>query len=217
MTLVSGRDGLPAGQALLLERLARIDFPTLGHLLEDGFVSPAIRRLGLPRRMIGIASTLALDTPDAGAVNRAILELGPADVLVIDAGGAPSHAVIGAVTVAALHARGASGVLVDGVVTDIDALADPGSGICVHARGTSCLTTKRLGGEGGRRQVPVEVGGVRIDPGDLVLGDANGVIALRPQVLASVLDAAEETDAREPALLRAIADGEDPRTLLHLG
>ncbi|MFI8793505.1 RraA family protein [Streptomyces sp. NPDC055105] len=206
-----------SGQEALLARLAQVDFPTLGHFLEQGFVAPAVRRLGLPQRMIGIAATLALDAPDAAAVNRAILELGPGDVLVVDTRGNQTHAVIGAVTAAALRSRGASGVLVDGVVTDIEALTDPGTGICVHARGTSCLTTKKLGGESGRRQVAVEVGGVRINPGDVVLGDANGVIALRPGVLASVLDEAEQSDAQEPALLRALARGEDLRSLLHLG
>jgi len=203
--------------AVLIERLAQTDFPTLGHILEEGFLDPAIRRLGCARRMIGVAATLALDEPDAGAVNRAILDIGPAEILVIDAGGADAHAVIGAVTAAALHARRASGVLVDGFVTDVAALTDPGNGICVHARGTSCLTTKKLGGGGGRHQVPVVVGGVRIAPGDIVMADANGAIALPPAALAAVLDEAEAADSQEPALLRAIADGKDLRTLLYLG
>lgn len=202
--------------AVLIERLARTDFPTLGHFLEEGFLDPAIRRLGCAHRMIGVAATLALDEPDAGAVNRAILDIGPGEILVIDAG-ADTHAVIGAVTAAALHARRASGVLVDGFVTDVAALTDPGNGICVHARGTSCLTTKKLGGGGGRRQVPVVVGGVRIAPGDIVMADANGAVALPPAALAAVLDEAEAADSQEPALLRAIADGKDLRTLLYLG
>jgi 4-hydroxy-4-methyl-2-oxoglutarate aldolase len=217
MTPATSSGAVRAEHASLLARLAHVDFPTLGHFLEEGFIDPAVRRLGVPRRLIGVATTLALDAPDAAAVNRAIVELGPGDVLVIDACGDHSHAVIGAVTTAALRARGAAGVVVDGVVTDVDALADPATGICVHARGTSCLTTKRLGGGSGRRQVAVGVGGVRINPGDIVLGDANGVLAARPEALASVLDEAERSDAQEPALLRAIARGEDLRSLLHVG
>ncbi|WP_405946256.1 RraA family protein [Streptomyces prunicolor] len=205
------------GQAELLERLTHVDLPTLGHLLEDGFVDPAVRRLGQPRRMAGTAATLALDAPDATAVNRALVALRPGEVLVVDMRGDHTHAPIGAVTVAAARARGAAGILVDGVVTDVDALTDPHSGLPVHARGTSCLTTKRLDGEGGRHQVPVHIGGVRVTPGDIVLGDANGVIALPPGALAAVVRQAELSDAAEPELLARIRAGEDLRTLLHLG
>ncbi|MFE6623737.1 RraA family protein [Streptomyces sp. NPDC057740] len=201
----------------LLERLRGIDLPTLGHLLEEGFVSPAIRRLGQAGRMAGTAATLALDVPDATAVNRAIVALRPGEVLVVDMAGDHDHAAIGAVTAAAARARGAAGVVVDGVVTDVDALADPDSGLPVHARGTSCLTTKRRDGGGGRRQVPVDIGGVLVAPGDIVLGDANGVIALPRASLAAVVDRADASDTAEPELLRRIRAGEDLSTLLHLG
>ncbi|MFJ9590498.1 RraA family protein [Streptomyces acidicola] len=214
---VPGPDPAEPGHADLLERLQRVDLPTLGHLLEEGFVGSAIRRLGQPRRMAGTAVTLALDTPDATAVNRALVALRPGEVLVVDMGGDHTHAPIGAVTAAAARARGAAGIVVDGVVTDVDALTDPRSGMPVHARGTSCLTTKRLDGRGGRRQVPVDIGGVRIAPGDIVLGDANGLIALPPTSLAAVVHEAEVADAAEPELIGRIRAGEDLRTLLHLG
>lgn len=210
-------DGTRPGLAPLLQRVAGVEFPTLGHFLEDGFLDPGIRRVGLRRRLVGVAATLALDAPDAGAVNRAILELRPGDVLVIDTGGDHAHAVVGAVTAAAARARGASGILVDGVVTDVAALTEPESGLPVHARGTSCLTTKQLGGASGHRQVPVEVGGVRIEPGDVVLGDADGVLALAPDALAAALPDAELSDSREPELLRRIAEGEPLESLLYLG
>ncbi|MFD4763481.1 RraA family protein [Streptomyces sp. NPDC058439] len=215
VTAAPDQAGLAPGE--LLERLRRVDLPTLGHFLEEGFVDSAVRRLGRPRRMAGTAATLALDAPDAVAVNRALVALRPGEVLVVDMRGDHTHAPIGAVTVAAARARGAAGILVDGVVTDADALTDPAFGLPVHARGTSCLTTKRLDGRGGRHQVPVDIGGVRIAPGDIVIGDANGVIALPPAALAAVVHEAELSDAAEPELLRRIRAGEDLRTLLHLG
>ncbi|MFH8572886.1 RraA family protein [Streptomyces sp. NPDC017993] len=207
---------MPTSPDRLLERVRNVDFPTLGHFLERGFVSPAIRRFGLARRMAGTAVTLALSEPDAGAVNRAIIDLRPGEVLVIDMGGDQTHAAIGAVTAAAARARGAEGIVIDGVVTDVDALAHPHTGIPVHARGTSCLTTKRRNSGSGRRGIPVETGGVRVEPGDIVLGDANGVVVLPPPSLAAVLAEAEASDAAEPELLRRIAQGEDLRGLLHL-
>lgn len=218
MTVTARNDAGNTGRtAQLLARAAGVDFPTLGHFLEDGFIDLSLRRIGLAQRMIGTAATLRLDEPDAATVNRAIVELRPSEVLVIDARGDHTHAVVGAVTAAAARARGASGILVDGAVTDSDALADPRTGLPVHARGTTCLTTKRLDGARGQRQVPVVVGGVRIEPGDVVLGDANGVIALAPDVLAGVLDAAERSDAAEPGIVRRIAEGEALEDLLFLG
>ncbi|MFJ4283998.1 RraA family protein [Streptomyces massasporeus] len=211
------RDRAGDADEALLERLRGVDLPTLGHLLEEGFVSPAIRRLGQAGRMAGTAATLALDAPDATAVNRAIVALQPGEVLVIDMAGDHCHAAVGAVTAAAAKARGAAGIVVDGVVTDVDALADAHSGLPVHARGTSCLTTKRRDGGGGRRQVPLRIGGVLVAPGDIVLGDANGVIALPPASLAAVVDRAESSDTAEPELLRRIRAGEDLSALLHLG
>ncbi|EFL20329.1 putative demethylmenaquinone methyltransferase [Streptomyces himastatinicus ATCC 53653] len=91
-----------------------------------------------------------------------------------------------------------------GAVTDTDALQDPRTGIPVHARGSTCLTTKKLDGTRGHRRVPVDIGGVRIEPGDVILGDANGVIALAPDTLAAVLHDAELSDRAEPGLLRRI-------------
>ncbi|WP_407547705.1 RraA family protein [Streptomyces sp. Pv4-95] len=209
-------DDVPSSHDRLLERVREVDFPTLGHFLERGFVSSAIRRYGLARRMAGPAATLALTEPDAGAVNRAIVGLNPGEVLVIDMGGDHTHAAIGAVTAAAARARGAAGIVVDGVVTDVDALSHPRTGIPVHARGSSCLTTKRLNSGAGRRGIPVETGGVRVEPGDIVLGDANGVVVLPPRNLDAVLAEAEASDAAEPELIRRIAQGEDLRDLLHL-
>jgi 4-hydroxy-4-methyl-2-oxoglutarate aldolase len=207
----------PSEAGRLLDRVAGVDFPTLGHFLEDGFVDLSVRRPGLAHRMIGTAATLALDEPDAATVNRAITRLRPGDVLVIDTRGDHTHAVVGAVTAAAARARGAAGILVDGAVTDVDALRNPRTGLPVHARGTTCLTTKKLDGRRGRRQVPVEVGGIRIGPGDVVLGDANGVIALPPDVLAGVLRRAELSDRAEPDLIRRIGEGVPLEELLHLG
>ncbi|MFI9630576.1 RraA family protein [Streptomyces sp. NPDC052042] len=214
-TAASGPARITPGE--LLERLARVELPTLGHFLEEGFVDPSVRRLGRAVRMAGTAATLALDAPDATAVNRALVALRPGEVLVVDMRGDHRHAPIGAVTAAAARARGAAGILVDGVVTDAEALADPAFGLPVHARGTNCLTTKRLDGRGGRHQVPVDIGGVRVAPGDIVLGDADGVLALSAPMLAAVLPEAEASDAAEPDLLRRIRAGEDLRTLLHLG
>jgi regulator of RNase E activity RraA len=87
-------------------------------------------------------------------------------VLVVDMSGDHLHAPVGAVTAAAAKAQGAAGAVVDGRATDVQELRE--TGLPVFARGTTCLTTKR------------------------VFGDANGVVILAPEAAADVLHSAFE-------------------------
>ncbi|NYD78659.1 RraA family protein [Arthrobacter cupressi] len=192
--------------AEFLDRLSRISVPTLGHFLEDGFLPPVIRRLAGRGTVAGRARTVRIAGQDALAVNRAILGLQPGDFLVVDMSGDHGHAPLGAVTAAAIGAQGAVGVVVDGSVTDLADLK--ASGLSVHARGTSCLTTKRHGTTGSTSGVELEIAGVRIAYGDLVVADDNGVAVLPPEVLSGVLPLAEASDAAEPDLLARIRSGE---------
>jgi regulator of RNase E activity RraA len=195
-------EGLAEG---LRERLAAVSFPTIGHFLEDGFVDPAIRSLLDGVKVAGPAVTVRVAENDAYAMNRALLELYPGAVLVVDMSGDHRHAPVGAVTAAAAAAQGAAGVVVDGVATDILELRT--TGLPVFARGTSCLTTKRVRSAGSAVNVPVQCGGVQVNPGDWVLGDDNGVIVLSAEAAANVLGLALDSDAAEPALLARIAAG----------
>jgi regulator of RNase E activity RraA len=173
----------------LLEDLARTSYPTIGHLLEEGFVDPGIGSLmgHVPGgvKIAGPAVTVRIADRDAIAMNRALLALRPGDVLVVDMLGDNRHAPVGAVTAAAAIAQGAAAVVVDGVATDVRELRE--AGLPVFARGTSCLTTKRVRGAGSAVNVPVHCGGVQVNPGDIVLGDDNGLIVLAPEAAREVL------------------------------
>lgn len=202
-------EGLAEG---LRERLAAVSFPTIGHFLEDGFVDPAIQSLLDGVKVAGPAVTVRIAENDAYAMNRALLELYPGAVLVVDMSGDHRHAPVGAVTAAAATAQGAAGVVVDGVATDILELRT--TGLPVFARGTSCLTTKRVRSAGSAVNVPVQCGGVQVNPGDWVLGDDNGVIVLSAEAAANVLGLALDSDAAEPALLARIEAGEPLESVL---
>jgi 4-hydroxy-4-methyl-2-oxoglutarate aldolase len=207
--LMEGAGGLMED---LADRLADVSYPTIGHFLEDGFVDPAIRSLLTGVKVAGPAVTVRIAGNDAFAMNRALLELYPGAVLVVDMSGDHRHAPVGAVTAAAATAQGAAGVVVDGVATDILELR--ASGLPVFARGTSCLTTKRIHDGGSAVNIPVTCGGVEVNPGDWVLADGNGVIVLSTSALEGVLDRAMASDAAEPALLARIAAGEPIETIL---
>ena len=190
----------------LLDGLRAVSYPTLGHFLEEGFLDPGIQSLLEGVRIAGPAVTVRIADNDAIAMNHALLALYPGAVLVVDMSGDHRHASVGAVTAAAAKAQGAAGVVVDGMATDVQELRE--TGLPVFARGTTCLTTKRVFGDGSAVNVPVTCGGIRVNPGDWVLGDANGVIVLAPEAAAEVLEKALASDAAEPALLARIASGE---------
>ena len=215
MSAAGVRIGAGPGEKLreeLREGLAAVSYPTIGHFLEDGFVDPAIRSLLDGVKMAGPAVTVRIMDHDAYAMNRALLELYPGAVLVVDMSGDRRHAPVGAVTATAATAQGAAGVVVDGVATDVLELR--ATGLPVFARGTSCLTTKRIHSGGSAVNVPVLCGGVPVHPGDWVLGDDNGVIVLSPEAAADVLGQALASDAAEPALLARIASGEPLESVL---
>jgi regulator of RNase E activity RraA len=196
----------------VLAGLEAVSYPTIGHFLEDGFLDPGIQSLLDRVKVAGPAVTVRIVGNDAIAMNRALLELYPGAVLVVDMDGDRRHAPIGAVTAAAAKAQGAAAIVVDGVATDLLELRN--TGLPVFARGTSCLTTKRLHGMESAVNVRVKCGDVDVTPGDWVLGDDNGVIVLSQQEAAAVLEQALASDAAEPELLARIAAGEPLETLL---
>lgn len=198
----------------LFERLDAVSFPTLGHFLERGFAQPAIRAMVPNVKIVGRAVTLKLVTPDAFAVNRALAALNAGDVLVIDPCGDHAHAPVGAVTACAALNAGAKAIIVDGVVTDLLELR--ALGLPVFARGTSLLTTKRLGAPGNLPGVPVTCGGVVVNPGDIVVADDNGVLFMDASTAAAVVDLALASDRAEPALLARLNAGEAARDVLTL-
>ena len=200
----------------LLDALAGVELPTLGHFLEDGFCDARIRPIGQVGRMAGPAVTVDLTEPDAVAVNHALLSLEPGSVLVIRVRSG-RHAPVGAITTAAAISRGAAGIVVDGPVTDVAALRETADVLPVFASGVTALTTKRLGTALDGIGRPVEIGGVTIANGDIVAGDENGVIAMPPDAIEpAIFEAALHSDLGEPELIRRIHRGDPLQQLLAL-
>lgn len=187
-----------------------LSFATLGHYLEDGFMDPGIRLLSLPKtKIVGCAVTVRITPPDSILVHKVTELLRPGDVLVVDTGGNIRHAPVGEMVALATQVRGASGIIVDGVVTDIEEIC--ALGLPVFARGTSLLTTKLVGLKFGGINIPVSCGGVRVEPGDVILGDTNGVMAVKRELLRDLLPLARASDERELEMrLRLMSGGSLP-------
>ncbi len=164
---------------------------------EIALVDSAIRPLRPPGRqppLVGRAVTALCEPPDFGAVLHALDLTAPGDVLVIAANGAREAAMIGEILSGHLRRRGVVGVVCDGAVRDVATLATF-SDFSVFSR--SITPRGPTGAERGAVNVPVTIGGARVSPGDLILGDDDGLVALTPQDVRSRLGAAQAKLAKE--------------------
>jgi 4-hydroxy-4-methyl-2-oxoglutarate aldolase len=160
-----------------------------------GEIDPAIRPLrpaGQQPRLFGRAVTALCEPPDFGSVLYAVDLIEPDDVLVIAAGGHAETAMIGEIVGAQVRRKGGVGVLCDGAIRDVATLAGwpdfPVFTRFVTPRGPSSANR-------GAVNVPVVVGGQLVSPGDLVIGDDDGLVALAPAaVRARIADAEAKLD-----------------------
>ncbi|MFV3131109.1 RraA family protein [Niveispirillum sp. KHB5.9] len=189
----------------LIDLLLQVETATLGHFRHDGFIDPAIR-LVLPRaRIAGPAVTVRIPGPDSTLLHHAVSSARPGDVLVIDRCGDTRHACWGGVTTNAARLAGIAGIIIDGPATDLGEITK--AGLPVWCRGPSSLTTKFLALDSAMN-VPVSVGGVAINPGDLILADESGAIVLPPDAARAAAEHAISLQEREKIVLARLAAGE---------
>ncbi len=208
-----------AGPAGIIEGLREVSTATLAAQLRkrglNGFTLDGLRSTHPQTRMAGYARTVRYlplredlaTTHGTGmtAQRRAIEEIRPGEVLVIEARGEHTAGTIGDILALRAQVRGAAGVITDGAIRDSAALARLEIPI-YHAAVHPALL--------GRRHVPWETGvtvacaGVTIQPGDIVVGDADGVVVLPPGLAPDILNDAREQERQEEFITTQVAQGE---------
>ena len=159
---------------------------------------------GKQPKLFGCAVTALCDPPDFGAVLHALELVESGDVLVIAAGGRDEAAMIGEILGGHLRSSGCAGVVCDGAVRDVATLASwPDFSVFarfVNPRGPS-------GSSRGAVQSPVTIGDRLVTPGDLVIGDDDGLVALSPATVCARIDDAKAKLALEAEWIEALASG----------
>lgn len=157
---------------------------------------PDIRPMAPGMRLCGPAVTFHGD--DWTARKFAIELLQPGDVLVLAAGGCEDYACFGDFSATVARSRGASGVVVDGAIRDLDGIV--GLGLPVFARGTTPRNRHYPAGpESCLVNLPVACGGMIVNPGDVVIGDGDGVVVVPREIATDLADQLEGELATEPA------------------
>ncbi|QEM82716.1 RraA family protein [Halomonas binhaiensis] len=188
--------------AELVQRFQDIATSTLGHFTDFGAIT-SLQPIRRPIRMLGTALTVRIPHIDGSIIRQALLMACPGDVLVIDMSGDDRRACWGELRAYAALRKGLAGVVTSGAITDwhhLSRLALP-----VYSRGTSPLTTRALELEG-EINVPVAIDGVSINPGDLVLGDDDGIFVVPPHRAASLLEQAIDKQAQEDRRRQELAE-----------
>jgi 4-hydroxy-4-methyl-2-oxoglutarate aldolase len=193
----SARDDLS-----LLSRLAGLDASTVSDADKSLRVLPAaIRPVSAGRRLLGRAVT-ANARDDLLSVLGALQHGGPGDVLVVAAGGS-QRAVAGELFAGEAARRGIAGIVIDGFCRDTATLK--GMTLPVYARGATPRAASALVAP--EVNVPVLLGTVLVNPGDILLGDDDGIVVATEAELAAAIDRAETIQATEDALRSSLAAG----------
>ena len=169
-----------------------------------GIIDVPLTQVVAGSRVAGPARIALCAPGDNTMVHAVVAHASPGDVLVLTSAEPAPVALVGELLATQAQARGVAGILVDGAVRDLDELAAIGLPIWtrfVRAQGA----TK---GVAGKLDVPVVVGGAEIRPGDLVVMDCDGAMALPSERIDEVLPLALERAEREAAMRERYASGE---------
>lgn len=191
----------------LLARWRRVPVAVVVDLAPETQIDPAIRPLRPAKKqppLCARAVTVRCAAPDFGAVLRALEHVRAGEVLVIDAGGHAGNAMIGDVLGGHLRDIGATGIVCDGAVRDVGNLARM-KGFSVYARHINPRGPTGAG-EGAVNE-PVRIGGRAVAPGDLILGDDDGLACLTPMQAEALIEAAEARIAQEEDWSAQLAAG----------
>jgi 4-hydroxy-4-methyl-2-oxoglutarate aldolase len=169
-----------------------------------GVMQPAIRSMVPGCKLLGRAFTVKAYPGSILTVHKALFEARAGHVLVVDGeGDSGAGALMGEIMALECQVKGFAGAVIDGAVRDVPGLVEQGFPVFARAATPRVGTNRRLG----QTQVPVSCGGVVVWPGDLVMGDDNGVVVIpkdREEDLAAALEALQ---VKERKLIQGIREG----------
>ena len=165
---------------------------------------PGIKPLRKDAVLAGPALTVRPRPGDNLFLHAALDYAQPGDVLVVDAQGSAADALLGEIMGAYCQARGIAGFVTDGSVRDVKVLSGMENFLVFSAA---------IGNQGPHRDGPGEVntvitcGGVVVRPGDIIVGDCDGVVVVEKRFAKDVLEAAKALAAKEATILAEVAKG----------
>ncbi|MDH5557836.1 MAG: RraA family protein [Alphaproteobacteria bacterium] len=178
----------------------------------EQIMSAAIKPIAAGTHIRGQARTVNAMAGDNGIIHAAIPHVQPGEILVVNGMGVEDVAIWGEVMTHAAKKQGIAGIVLDGAVRDVAEIREMGFPVFCRA----VVPRGPHKGFGGTIDGTISCGGVAVSPGDLVIGDDDGVAVVPLAQVRTVQAAAREAQSREWAWLEEIAKGKTTRELLGL-
>lgn len=191
----------------VVRRLGAFDTPTISDSLNRLYtMCEAIRSLTpMAPTILGPACTVKVYPGDNLMVHKSLDIAEPGDVIVVDASSATSFAVLGDLVSQKARHRGIAGFVVDGLVRDLPGILALGD-FPVFARGFTPIGPLHRGP--GEINYPISAGGIVVHPGDVIVGDQNGVVVVPKECSREVIEGLEQRAEAEATYAAAVARGE---------
>jgi 4-hydroxy-4-methyl-2-oxoglutarate aldolase len=175
----------------------------------DAAIKPIVAGLNV----LGTAVTVSTRPCDNLACYKALDVAGPGDVLVIAVQGYPTHSVWGDLTSEIAKTKGLAGMVTDGMVRDVMGLTEVG--LPVFARGLTPNSPQKDGPA--EINVPVVCGGILVNPGDIVVGDTDGIVVIPKARVEEVLEKVKAIAMKEAGIRESIrANGGLPDSAIQM-
>lgn len=208
----------PTLTAALREKLERVPVAALSQQLRkrglDNVTIDGVRPLHPHTKLVGTARTLRfvplredLFASHGGGYNaqkRVFDAVEAGEVIVIEARGEAGSGTLGDILAIRAHARGAAGIVTDGGVRDLDAVTAVGIPVYTAGGHPAVLGRKHVPWD---HDVTIACGGTSVQPGDILVGDADGVIVLPPSMAEDVADAALAQEEEDAWVADRVAEG----------
>lgn len=200
----------PAADPALLERLRGIQVALISDQLHRNRSATGLRPYHRPAPMAGSAVTVRTRGGDNLAVLRAFEFCRPGDVMVVDADGECANALVGGILTFYAAQIGLAGMVLDGAIRDTAEIGE--RTFPVYARGHTHRGPYKDGP--GAINVPVSVGGLTIHPGDIVIGDQDGLLAFHPDEAETLIAKALAQRDAEDRTMAAMREGRWDRSFI---
>lgn len=159
-------------------------------------------------KLVGPALTVKTRPGDNLLVHKAIDIAEPGDVIVVDAGGDMTNAIVGEIMKKIAERNGVAGFVINGAIRDVAAFKN--DRFPVYAKGITHRGPYKDGP--GEVNVPISIGGMLICPGDLIVGDEDGLVVIPRKQAEKILQSANNMALKELEMFDAIQQGTLDRT-----
>lgn len=162
-----------------------------------------LQRFNTNTKLVGTAVTVKVRPGDNLLIYKALSMMSTGHVLVVDAGGVTTNAVVGELLLLYAQQRGCGGFVIDGAIRDSAAFVD--ADFPTYARAVNHRGPYKSGP--GAINVPVSIGGQVVMPGDIIVGDEDGLVVFAPSEADRLLEAVMQSKAKEAAIRAEILSG----------